>query len=86
MSTTVSLALAKARLPSIVGSVEATHDRVVITRAGEPAAVLVSLDDLAALEETIEILSDGTAVAELVQARSEIDAKTTNELSELRRG
>ena len=86
MSTTVSLEFAKARLPSIVGSAGATHDRVVVTRAGGPVAVLVSLDDLAALEETIEILSDGTAVAELVQARSEIDAKTTTELSELRRG
>lgn len=86
MSTTVSLALVMARLPSILGSVEATHDRVIITRAGEPAAGLVSLDDLAALEETIEILSDGAAVAELVRARSEIDAKTTVELSELRRG
>ncbi|MBU4213218.1 MAG: type II toxin-antitoxin system Phd/YefM family antitoxin, partial [Actinobacteria bacterium] len=40
MSTTTSLATVKAHLSAIVGSVHDTHERVVITRNGEPAAVL----------------------------------------------
>lgn len=85
MSTTTSLAHVKAHLSAVVGSVHDTHERVVITRNGEPAAVLISPDDLAALEETIEILSDPVAMAELQEARDEIDAGTTVELTELRR-
>ena len=39
------------------------HDRVTVTVHGRPSAVLVSPDDLAALEETIAILSDADADA-----------------------
>lgn len=85
MSTTTSLANVKAHLSAIVGSVHDTHERVVITRNGEPAAVLIAPDDLAALEETLEILSDPALMAELAEARADIDAGTTVELSELRR-
>ena len=85
MSTTTSLANVKAHLSAIVGSVHDTHERVVITRNGEPAAVLIAPDDLAALEETLEILCDPALMAELAEARADIDAGTTVELSELRR-
>ena len=85
MATTTSLANVKAHLSAIVGSVHDTHERVVITRNGEPAAVLIAPDDLAALEETLEILSDPALMAELAEARADIDAGTTVELSELRR-
>jgi antitoxin YefM len=34
-----------------------THDRVTITRHGRTAAVLISADDLAALEETVDLLA-----------------------------
>ena len=85
MSRTTSLATFKAHLSAIVGSVHDTHERVVITRNGEPAAVLISPDDLAALEETLEILSDPVLMAGLVEARAEIEAGTTVELTELPR-
>jgi len=85
MSTTTSLAHVKAHLSAIVGSVHDTHERVVITRNGEPAAVLISPDDLAALEETVEILSDPALMASLTEARAEIAAGTTVELIELPR-
>ncbi|HEY8719732.1 type II toxin-antitoxin system Phd/YefM family antitoxin [Pengzhenrongella sp.] len=85
MSTTTSLAHVKAHLSAIVGSVHDTHERVVITRNGEPAAVLISPDDLAALEETVEILSSPALMADLVVARAEIAAGTTIELTEFPR-
>jgi prevent-host-death family protein len=85
MTTTTSLANVKAHLSAIVGSVHDTHERVVITRNGEPAAVLVSPDDLASLEDTLDILSDKNLMAQVTRARAEIDAGETVELPALRR-
>ena len=72
MSETLSLAHIKAHLSEVVDRVEHHHDRVVLTRNGRPAAVLVSPDDLEALEDTLELLSDTQAVIEIAQAREEI--------------
>lgn len=85
MTTTTSLANVKAHLSAIVGSVHDTHERVLITRNGEPAAVLISPDDLASLEETLDILSDTALMAQVAEARSEIDSGETVELTALRR-
>ena len=40
-----------------------------MTRNGRPAAVLISPDDLASLEDTLELLSDPEAMAELRESR-----------------
>ena len=45
----------KNHLSEVVDQVEREHDRVVITKHGKPAAVVISVDDLASLEETLEI-------------------------------
>lgn len=70
--TVTSLADVKAQLSAFVESVSTTHERVVITRNGEPAAVLFSPDDLEALEETIAILSDPAAMTDIEEARRAI--------------
>jgi antitoxin YefM len=57
MSETRSLADVKAHLSEIVDLVEGQHERVVITRHGRPAAIIMSVQDLESLEETLEILS-----------------------------
>ena len=72
MERTLPLAEIKARLSEIVDGIEDRHERVVLTRNGKPAAVLLSPEDLAALEETLEILSDPHALAEIEKAREEI--------------
>lgn len=72
MKETLPLAHIKAHLSEVVDRVEHQHDRVVLTRNGRPAAVLVSPDDLEALEETLDLLSDPRALAEIEQAREEI--------------
>jgi antitoxin YefM len=65
MTTTLPLADVRDRLSPLVGSVESTHERIVITKNGRPAAVLISYDDLESLEETLEILSDSAALTEI---------------------
>lgn len=71
--TVTSLANVKAQLSAFVESVSATHERIVITRNGQPAAVLISPEDLESLEETIAILSDPAAMAEIAEARRAIE-------------
>lgn len=69
---TLPLAEIKAHLSEIVDRVEDHHERVTLTRNGRPAAVLISPTDLAALEDTLELLSDPVALAEIEKARKEI--------------
>jgi len=74
----------KAHLSELVDRVEDQHDRVVVTRNGKPAAILISHDDLESLEETLSILSDPALMAQIhesEQARtSEAPAATLAEL------
>ena len=81
---TLPLAEIKKRLSEIVDGVEQRHDRVVLTRNGRPAAVILSPEDLEALEETLDLLSDPKALREIRQAQREIDAATIVSGEELR--
>lgn len=81
---TLSLAEIKKRLSEIIDGVERQHDRVVLTRHGRPAAVILSPDDLESLEETLEILSDPRALREIRDAERELDAGEVVTADELR--
>jgi prevent-host-death family protein len=84
MTDTQSLAEVKAHLSSYVDRVEREHERVLITRNGRPAALLVSPDDLEALEATIELLSDPVAMRELAEAEADHREGRTIGLDEFR--
>jgi antitoxin YefM len=73
----VPLAEVKNRLSEVVDRLEREHGRVVITKHGRPAAVMLSLEDLESLEETLAVLSD----PELTAAIQEADAGATTRLS-----
>lgn len=77
MSETLTVTHARARLSELVAAVATTQDRVHITRNGEPAAVLVSHADLAALRETTAVLSDPAAVEDIRQAEADVLAGQT---------
>ena len=52
----------------IVDRVERQHERVTVTRNGRAAAVIISPDDLAQLEETLDVLGDPDALADIREA------------------
>ena len=52
----------------VVDRVERQHDRVTVTRDGHAAAVILSSEDLAQLEETLDVLSDPDALADIREA------------------
>lgn len=56
----------------------------VRVREGWPAAILMSPDDLASLEDTLDLLSDPDAMAELAKARREAKTGKTLNAEQLR--
>jgi len=70
--TTDSLRNVKDRFSEFIDRVEREHERVVVTRNGKPAAVLVSLEDLDSLEATLEVLGDSEAVRGLIEAEAAV--------------
>ena len=84
MQETLPLAEIKAHLSEIVDRVEHEHDRVVLTRNGRAAAVIMSPEDLEALEDTLELLSDPTALKEIARARQDVARGKVATAEELR--
>jgi prevent-host-death family protein len=81
----IPLADAKARLSAVLDEVRDTHDRVVITRNGRPEAVIMSVSDLEALEDTLDLLSTPGALDEIQAAEAEIARGEAIGADELRR-
>lgn len=81
MSTSVALALVRQDLSGIIDEVAGTHERVVVTRHREAAAVLVSVNDLEALEEAHEILADSALVTSIQRS---LKSKKRYSIDELR--
>jgi len=63
MPEVLSLAAVKARFSELVDRVARQEDRIVVTRNGQPVAVLISPSDLEGLEETLAVLSDPDLLA-----------------------
>jgi antitoxin YefM len=87
MSETLPLSSVKAHLSELVDRVEDQQDRVVLTRNGKPAAVLISHDDLESLEETLSILSDPVLMAQIHESEQALTGgEHPATLAELRAG
>lgn len=81
--TTVPLAVARAQLSKLVDDAVRTHERVEVTKNGRRAAVIMSADDYDSLMETLDILSDAEAMAEIRQADADIAAGRVSTLDEV---
>ena len=69
--TTLPLTEVKARLNELIDAAVTTHERVTITRHGKPAAVLISVDDLESMEETLYWQSQPGVHGDIAKAREE---------------
>ena len=67
----LSLLYVQTHLAEIVDRIESQQHRVTITRDGRPVAVLLSLDDLERLEETLAVLSDPELMRQIRQSEEE---------------
>lgn len=72
MTTILPLGEVKAHLSELVGRVNDHHERITVTVHGRPSAVLVAVEDLEALEETVAILSNSATMQRLADSDAEI--------------
>jgi prevent-host-death family protein len=83
--TTVPLTEAKAKLNELVEDAVRTHERVTITRHGKPAVVLMSVEDLEALEETLFWQAQPDVAADVAEGRAEVEAGGGHDEAAVRR-
>ena len=85
MSETLPLASVKARFSELVDRVQRQQDRIVVTRNGRPAAVLISTDDLESLEETLAVMSDRSLSRQIRASQQAVtDGESGSDLEALR--
>jgi prevent-host-death family protein len=70
--TMMPLADVKTRLSELVGRVHAHHERITVTVHGRPSAVLIAVEDLEAMQETLSVLSDPETLRRLVESDAEL--------------
>jgi prevent-host-death family protein len=70
--TTLPLGEVKAHLSELVGRVHDHHERITVTVHGHASAVLVAVEDLERLEETLAILSDPETLRRLADSDAEL--------------
>jgi prevent-host-death family protein len=71
---TMSVDEARDGFSRLLAEIESTHERVTITRHGQPVAVVLSPQDLASLEETLDVLSTPGAAEAISEGDAELDA------------
>jgi antitoxin YefM len=77
----MSLADVKNRLSEVVDRLEREHGRVVITKHGHPAAVVISVEDLESLEETLDIMDSAALLSDIRESLAELSAGPATVLS-----
>jgi prevent-host-death family protein len=70
--STQSLAAVNAHFSRVIHEVAVTHERVTVTKNGSPVAVIFAIDDFESLLETLAILSDRPAVADIREAERQM--------------
>ena len=86
--TTMPLGEVKAHLSELVGRVHDHHERVTVTVHGRPSAVLVAVEDLERLEETLSIMRDADTMRRLADSDAELargEEVTGDELAQVMR-
>ncbi len=81
--TTLPLGEVKSHLSEIVGRVHDHHERVTVTVHGRPSAVLLAIEDLERLEETLAIMRDPETMRRLAESDAELARGETVSEAEL---
>ncbi len=69
MTRTFTASEAKTRFFQLLKGVHEREDEIVVTKDGEPAAVLVNYQEFEQLIETLEVLSDPKAMRRIQEGR-----------------
>ncbi len=72
VSEQMPLADVKNHLSEVVDRLQREHGRVIITRHGHAAAVVMSVDDLESLEETLDVMDSAAVLSDIRESLAEI--------------
>ena len=70
----ITYSTARANLADTMDRVRDDHEPIIITRNGEQAVVMMSLDDFKALEETSYLLRSPKNMRRLIESISELES------------
>ncbi|WP_296632242.1 type II toxin-antitoxin system Phd/YefM family antitoxin [Rhodoluna sp.] len=60
-----SMAEARANFAKLIDSAEETHERIVITRNGEPAAIILGIDDYEDMHDELELYTNPILIKQI---------------------
>jgi antitoxin YefM len=81
---TIPITEAKAHIAELAERVAREHDHFTITRNGRADVMLISVAEYESMQETLDILGDEAAVADLRQSREDFAASDTYTAAEVR--
>ncbi len=81
---TVPITEAKARIAELADRVAREHDHFTITRNGRADVMLISVAEYESMRETLDLLFDDEALADLRQSREDFEAGDTFSMDEAR--
>lgn len=81
---TIPITEAKARIAELADRVAREHDHFTITRNGRADVMLISVAEYESMHETLDLLSDEPALADLRQSREDFQAGDTFSVDEVR--
>ncbi|MFY1634623.1 type II toxin-antitoxin system Phd/YefM family antitoxin [Solwaraspora sp. WMMB335] len=81
---TIPITEAKARIAELADRVAREHDHFTITRNGRADVMLISVAEYESMRETLDLLSDDEALADLRQSREDFASGDTFSMDEVR--
>ncbi len=85
MAKVVPFTEARSGLTELLDEIARVHEHVVITRKGRPSAVMMAQDEYDSLMETIEVLADREAMADLAASEKDVGAGRLFKLEDVKR-
>ena len=84
MINTLSLKELRPELPKVIARIDGKLDRYIVTKRGKPVIVMLSIEDYESLMETLDILADPKAMADLRKGEEDIHKGRTRSWTEIK--
>ena len=84
MITTMSLKELRPELPKVVARIDGKLDRYIVTKRGKPVIVMLSIEDYESLIETLDMLADPRAMADLRKGQEDLRKGRTHSWAEIK--
>ena len=84
MTHTITLKELRPELPHVVEQIDKKWERYIVTKHGKPSVVMLSIEDYESLMETLDVLADPKAMADLRKGEDDIRKGRTRSWTEIK--